>query len=258
MYNNKLSELLVKAILTEDLNTLDQLTRYGAERIQIHDEDSFLLLRLAIQKENHKILEMLTHRFPIDQFIIGLCENDEIIYMKYCVENNAYFKYKLFDCTSAALRICAKFNSVKICKYLIGHDAGTNNVNESVETETTALHVACKYRNIEIVKLLCDCTSFNINKLNILKESALHILAKDNKNLDIIKILLNAASIDVNLMDIRRCTALAYACSVNAHDIVKQITLQKLYRNINLNENHIYIRSYKLDYPDAFKPGLEN
>jgi len=133
-----------------------------------------------IQRKN--IIEYITEKYYKTNFNIK--NRDNFSSFDLAIQNNKllivkYFKEKgalIYD-TSSIFNIIAQFNNdTSILSYLIenGFDIYFKN-NEG----NNAVHIACLYNNIEIVKFLFETLSnFEINDQNNKGETALHIMLK--------------------------------------------------------------------------------
>lgn len=241
------SKMLADAIINEDLNKLNELITIKG--VQLKDDDIFLVFLMAIRNKNNAILEILFNKLPIEKYINHLCEQDDVISLDFSIEQCPQFKRIFSLAYYNALQICAKFNSVTICAYLLINGANTNEKNT---LGYNSLHTACFYSNIEIVELICGMGNIDINGQNGIQESALHIACKNIDNLDIVKVLINHG-INVNLVNIFGVTAFSIACLFKAYDIVKYLHTQKFNLNLIVHENNPYVRKYKADHPDLFR-----
>lgn len=213
---------------------------------------------------NINVDNLLRIKYSVNQIIIKLCENDDVERIKFSVETITEFKQEILNNYNYLLDVCAKFNSIGICEYLMKYMANANNIetindngidDNGNDDNVNPLHSACYHSNIKIVTLLL-CNNNNnkieINRRNLLQESALHIACFDNKNLDIVKLLINA-SIDVNLIDKYGDTAFSNACLKDAHDIVEYLLSINLMINLNVDKNNQHIREYQMERPDLFQ-----
>jgi ankyrin repeat protein len=150
--------------------------------IFLHDliTDNYLF-RDEIQREN--IIEYITEKYYKTNFNIKnhhnlssfdlAIQNNRLLIVKYFIQKGV-----IIDDTSSIFNIIAQFNKfdTSILSYLIenGFDIYFKN-NEGYN----AVHIACLYTNIKIIKFLFETLSnFEINDKNNQGETALHIMLK--------------------------------------------------------------------------------
>lgn len=233
-----------------------------------------VMINVAIENNNHEILHMLIAKFLNENLINIACQWNIKRVIQTIFELKPKFKCKYFI-NNSPLHICAQFNSVECCKYLLMHHQPMVNVNDkSVGYGTTPLHTACSYSNIEIVKLLCDSANMmqmqmqmkkqptpptavvpnhiiniEMNATDCFKRNAFFI-ACSNLNLDIVKYLLNRnSSFHVNALDAMGNSAFSIACRNNSLAIVNYLLVNKNSLELHVNENCLYIKNYKKKYP---------
>lgn len=234
-----------------DNNNIDRLKNVIEKIRQIDESNAFAFFHVAANKKHYEILKILLNHFPIHEFMIWLCENDKLDLIQFAIETLGNDVKNKFFQKYLPLQICARMNSVNVCKYLMTIGADVNELN-SIDGYT-ALHVACVQRNVEIVKLLCGDKKIQINTINFGNNTALHVACSVPKNIQIVKILLaHVSTIDVNLVNRAGETAFIIACERHDHDIVKHLLAEKIKLNLNINENNFHVQNYKLNYPEKF------
>lgn len=253
------SKIFAGAIFNNDIEKIKELTN---DTELTNDLDVYYVFVVAIQKANDELLEILYSKLSIERFISRICENDDLERMMFSIEYNRKFKQTILNNFQRPLQICGKFNSVRVCKYLLllKYDAKSKKI--IVESELSGggggggstsnyctLHIPCHFSNIEIVQLLCDDINTDVNQRNSMDQSALHICCWNDVNLEIVKVLVEAA-IDVNMVDQFGCTALSNACLGNAYYIVQYLLSQKNQLNLNVDDTDPVICKYKIEHPD--------
>ena len=103
-------------------------------------------------------------------------QNNRLLVVKYLINKGV-----IFDDTSSIFNIIAQFNNdTSILSFLIENDFDIYFKNNE---GNNAVHIACLYNNIEIVKFLFETLSnFEINDKNNNGETALHIILKIYKD----------------------------------------------------------------------------
>lgn len=125
-------------------------------------------------------------------------------------------------------------NNIKIVKLLIPYSI----INMGDDRDNTSLHYACEKSNTEIVKLLLEQPSININIKNFQRKTPLHISCEIQNNFEIIRLLLEHPNINTGMLDQYERTPLHLACSIGYLD--NNLSLFKLL--VNKSSSCINIR----------------
>lgn len=146
------------------------------------------------------------------------------------IENQYYFydknyinKYG-FDEISL-LFFAAKFNQIFLVKQLLHDDI---NINITDNLGATPLFLAVQQANIEIMNLLLQQPTVDVN-LSSLSETPLFIAVK-NDNLEAINLLLQHPNVDINITNKSKSTPLFEAVKNGNVEIVKLLLQKKQYR----------------------------
>lgn len=234
-----MSTRLVKYLLTDDVDAIQKLVCMPL--LFNNDEDVYVLFKLAIDKSIAVVLDIFYKRLPVDQFIKCCCEYDDLDRIKFSMHHNLAFVQKMMNNYNDSLNVCIKFNSFRMCKWLIQFHA---NSKPLIEADANAFYLACNYSRTKMIQLFCSENVFDINSTNLLNESALHIACKNSFNFDIIKILIDAG-INVNLLDNYGDTAFDNACFYEYHEIVDYFLTQRIRIGLSVQEDDKHIRKYK-------------
>ncbi|KAJ3338089.1 hypothetical protein HDU83_008335 [Entophlyctis luteolus] len=114
-----------------------------------------------------------------------------------------------------ALYIASKHGQLEVVKWLVDHGA---NVNAENVNKATPLHIASQNGHLEVVKWLVDHGA-NVNAENVQKATLLHI-ASQNGHLEVVKWLVDHGA-NVNAENVQKATLLHIA-SQNGHlEVVK-------------------------------------
>ena len=70
-------------------------------------------------------------------------------------------------------------------------------INYQDDYGQSALHLACKFQNLDIVKILLNSDNININLVNIWSRSPI-LVASSTQNLEIVKVLLKDSRLNLN------------------------------------------------------------
>ena len=108
-------------------------------------------------------------------------------------------------------------------------------VNNIFFPKCTALHMACYYENLEILKLLINDKRININKETGDNYTILHIACLKG-NVEIIKFLLKNNKLDLNKKNYYGFTSLHYACMYNRINIIKIFFASGRYIDLNIKD----------------------
>ncbi len=119
---------------------------------------------------------------------------------------------------NTALILASGRGYIEIVKLLLEHE--TINVNEKNNNGYAALIYASRNGNIEIVRLLLDIENINVNLQNKNGYTAL-ILASWNGHIEVVKLLLNIEIININIQDNTGQTALVIASRKGNIDVVE-------------------------------------
>uniref|UniRef100_A0A7R9WX37 BTB domain-containing protein n=1 Tax=Craspedostauros australis TaxID=1486917 RepID=A0A7R9WX37_9STRA len=121
-----------------------------------------------------------------------------------------------------ALHLACGYGNLDIVKYTVKTRGADINVND--DYGRTALHYACATGKLDIIKYLVETRGANINMKDNDGNTALH-LACVNGSLDIVKYLVESHNADINLRDKYNGTPLHDACE-NGHLRVVQYLVE--------------------------------
>jgi len=119
---------------------------------------------------------------------------------------------------------------------LIWHNLEIDVLSVDHNDGKTALHLACGYGNLDIVKYTVKTRGADINVNDDYGRTALHYACATGK-LDIIKYLVETRGANINVKDNDGNTALHYACHYGVLDVVKYL-VETSGANINVNDNN--------------------
>jgi len=180
--------------------------------------------------------------------------NDIITALETQEKNNTGENVTLLDENEPKLFTLIKEQKIEEIKSLISANAENSNIDTKDYNDNTALHVACRIGNIEIIKLLLD-KGTNINAQNFSKTTPLYIAVLNN-NFDLVNLLLSKGA-DVNISDILGKTPLMLALQSveNQKDSDTSYKMVKLLldNGAGLNakdKNGEYVIHYAAKYPN--------
>ena len=179
---------------------------YKPELIQIFENEKYFSIRKFIDKilinnlddeDDEKMLNFQTNDISFD-LIKNICNENLYFLLKYLIKKlNLDLKQKdSFSGMNAILFAC-KSGHIDIIKLLI--DINTIDINEKDNDGLNALHHAAKNGHIDVVRLLIEHgIDFNIKDLN--EKNAIHYASvKGHK--DILEFLIEKCQIDINEKD---------------------------------------------------------
>tara|TARA_Y100000780_G_C13682217_1_gene416443 strand:- start:23 stop:1480 length:1458 start_codon:yes stop_codon:yes gene_type:complete len=147
-------------------------------------------LEIVTKNNNNNIIKLLLNTYKdfstseIKKALITLSKNDNIECIKLLLEYNN--NYNTVEDLEALLYLC-KNDNFEAVETLIKYN---NKLNLNIIIDDTTIFIeACKYSNLEIIELLLNSFTFNINTKN-LKNSYPLKLACETKNESLIKLLL--------------------------------------------------------------------
>ena len=153
-------------------------------------------LYLACEKENSEYLQILLNDSRIDtklfhDLLLFACQisNEKSIQI---ILNN-----KNFIITNTDMQL---FNYICKKKYIECIKVFMNDIRFDLNVlfnDETAFFSACRYENIDIIKLLIDCPQIDINK-KCYNRTPFEQICMFNQNIDIIKILLKSPRLIIN------------------------------------------------------------
>ena len=150
-------------------------------------QSSDTVLHLACKDHNIEIINLLLSQEDIDANVKNLSDKTPLIEAVF--DNND--------------------NNIKIVKLLIPYSI----INMGDANENTPLHIAIQHKKIEIVKLLLEQSTINVNIGNSQRKTPLHVSFEVLNNFEIIRLLLEHPNIDTGVFDQYQATPLLLACS---------------------------------------------
>lgn len=229
--NTLIVKQLIKTIVKLNKNYVDILRLWGT----------------ALKIGNMEIIKVFIKEFPhLLQFI---CETDNIqLFRQFVIIDQTELSRKKIN-SESLMHICAKFNSVEICKCLIGNGIVVNQVNEFYETP---LHIACENSNFDIVKILCDVNNIDLCMTDCYNRTPFIVACQKNANFLIMRHLLSHDNYaDPNAQDLAGNTGFDIACRYNAEFIVNWLCNLKL-DIIDVNVNNPNVELLMIKSPDLF------
>ena len=119
---------------------------------------------------------------------------------------------------------CNISHSVELVTYLV--EEVHCDINAKGQNDCTALHIACKWNDLQIVKFLTskpDCDREIEDKYG---QKPLYIACTQSNNIDLVKYLVDEAGCNINAKGLNGYTALHAACYCKNLNIVKFLTLK--------------------------------
>lgn len=143
-----------------------------------------------------------------------------------CLENGC--PVNLIDPTTqeTALKIACKSGFIRMCKYLLNHEA----MVDPTPSVYNCLQLAILNNRIEIVKLILPNCSSIVNKQDPTGECPIHICSKNNL-LEIIKLLVENSEVNLTIKNKNKITPLHYACITVQHYHLCQYLISRLNKN---------------------------
>ena len=114
-----------------------------------------------------------------------------------------------------------------------------NQQHEHHQNQPTALHIATWANNVDIVKILVNAPSININLTTLEGATPLYI-ACHNGHLECVKVLCSSPDIDLNIRQHHGCTPLFCAADSNFSEIVEHLLT---FPNCDVNQCNIHDRT---------------
>jgi len=171
-------------------------------KIDIIDNDGKTIMFYAIKYNYYKLVEKLLNIKYIGFPIIDLKDKNKFYPIHYAI----------------------LFNNKKILELLL--EKGTD-INQKDGNGNTPLMTSIKLKNNKISKFLIENKKININMINNIGETALHIACNYEQD-TIVELLLNHEDIDINIQDLQnKYTPLMYAVSLNNFLITQMLINHK-------------------------------
>lgn len=210
----------------------------------------FLKMSMNDDESNRDVCKLLFNKFTVNKVLQWSCQTDDLELINRFVKCNRLVKHRLFQ--NNALQICAKFNSVKVCKLLMEEGA---DVNQSTnENGVTPLHTACLHGNIDIVKLLSSHNAIDLNKMDTRNRNAFHYACFGTINFNILKFMLGLKWLDKNRLDQDGNSPFSIACLWNARETVELLLMDS---NIRIDENNPHVKTFKIENLDLFSKRIK-
>jgi len=171
-------------------------------KIDIIDNDGKTIMFYAIKYNYYKLLEKLLNIEYVGFPIIDLKDKNKFYPIHYAV----------------------LFNNKKILELLL--EKGTD-INQKDGNGNTPLMTSIKLKNNKISKFLIENKKININTINNIGETVLHIACNYEQD-TIVELLLNHSEIDINIQDLQnKYTPLMYGVSLNNFIITQMLINHK-------------------------------
>jgi ankyrin repeat protein len=167
-------------------------------KIDIIDNDGKTIMFYAIKYNYYKLVEKLLNIEYIGFPIIDLKDKNKFYPIHYAI----------------------LFNNIKILELLL--EKGTD-INQKDGNGNTPLMTSIKLKNNKISKFLIENKKININMINNIGETALHIACNYEQD-TIVDLLINQKDIDTNVQDLQnKYTPLMYGVSLNNFMITQML-----------------------------------